>query len=48
MQRLIVRPGSPFGKDLDEEVIIENYFPRIISDEEFITVQEELKRKTYR
>lgn len=46
--RLIVKPGSAFGKNLDEEVILENYFPRIISDEDFNLAQEERKRRTYK
>ncbi len=46
--KLVVKPGTAFGKDLEEEVILENYFPRIISDEDFYTTQEELERKTYK
>ena len=46
--RLTVKPNSVFGKGLSEEVTIENYFPVIISEEDFWAVSEELKRKTYR
>ena len=48
--RLTIKPGSAFGKGLrlSEEVTIENYFPVIISEEDFWAVSEELKRKTYR
>lgn len=48
MGTLVVKPGSKFGKEIEEDVIIENYYPIIISEALFRQAEEAGKRRTNR
>ena len=38
--KMTVRPGTPYGKNLDEEVILNNYLPVIVSENRFKAAHE--------
>ena len=44
--KMTVRPGTPYGKNLDEEVILNNYLPVIVSENRFKAAQEMRKRRS--
>ena len=44
--KMTVRPGTPYGKNLDEEVILNNYLPVIVSENRFKAAQERRKRRS--